>query len=108
MRDHHRIPRRTLLKGMVKGMAVGLGLPFLEAMVGSPVLAAGEPAAAAGAPVRFMALFFPNGVSMKDWRLAKPGPLAELSPAARVQAGAPTTLSIRRSPLLWASSITAS
>jgi hypothetical protein len=67
------IPRRTFLRGMGKGIGVTLSLPILQAM-GKTLPGASPGAAAASsvspgvqAPVRFAALFFPNGVWEKNW-----------------------------------------
>lgn len=67
------IPRRTFLRGMSKGVGVTLSLPILQAM-GKPLPGAAPGAAASAAvksgvqpPVRFAALFFPNGVWEKNW-----------------------------------------
>lgn len=72
-----KVERRTVLKGMVRGAAIALGLPLLEAMT-SPSLWAGEPAANRRIPVRFATLFFPNGVHPDHWTPKAVGPLAEL------------------------------
>lgn len=68
-----RIPRRTFLRGMSKGMGVTLSVPILQAM--GKVLPGASPEAAAAktissevqAPMRMAALFFPNGVWEKNW-----------------------------------------
>jgi hypothetical protein len=53
------ISRRTLLRGM----GVGLGLPWLEAMIPSSARAATLPAN----PVRLGVLYMPNGVNVSKW-----------------------------------------
>jgi hypothetical protein len=58
-RSNWRIPRRTFLRGA----GAALALPVLDAM--TP--AAARAAAAQAPPVRFAALFFPNGVWKKNW-----------------------------------------
>ncbi len=81
------IPRRTVLRGAIHGLAIGLGLPLLEGM-GNRLMAAEpgpagrqEPGAAGRKdPVRFVALFFPNGVPHQDWTPAAAGPLTQLPP----------------------------
>lgn len=68
-----RIPRRTFLRGIGKGVGVTLSVPMLQAM--GKVLPGASPEAAAAstvsgavqAPVRMAALFFPNGVWEKNW-----------------------------------------
>lgn len=61
--------RRTVLRGF--GGTV-LGLPFLECL--------GELTASKQAPVRFGAMFMPNGVNPPDWVPQTVGPDFELSP----------------------------
>lgn len=75
------IPRRTFLRGALRGAAVAIGLPFLEAMV-HPSLHAGEGDQVAEPPTRLGVLFFPNGVPPKAWTPPgnTTGPLGELSP----------------------------
>lgn len=57
-REHWRISRRTMLRGMGAAMA----LPVLDAM--APRVAS---AATAKPPVRMACLYFPNGVWTKSW-----------------------------------------
>jgi hypothetical protein len=54
------ISRRTLLRGM----GVGLGLPWLEAMIPSSARAASSVPAS---PVRLAVLYMPNGVNTAKW-----------------------------------------
>lgn len=74
------IPRRTLLRGVGRGLGVALALPLLEQM------SAAEPSPRAGAkpaapaPTRMAVLFFPNGVPPKSWQLGATGALGALSP----------------------------
>ena len=67
------LSRRTLLKGMAKGMGVAIGLPFLDAMV--PAFAAGP---AKKPPVRLMFFYLPNGIDMPNWAPTTEGKLGEL------------------------------
>lgn len=62
------LSRRTLLRGA----GVTLGLPWLEAMASTP---SGNP------PVRFAALYLPNGVNVDQWVPAETGRGFALSPA---------------------------
>ncbi len=68
-----RLPRRMVLKGL--GAAVAL--PWLEAMMPSPLSAA---ARSAKPPVRMAFVFVPNGVILPQWKLSYEGALKELSP----------------------------
>lgn len=67
-----RISRRTLLRGA----GVGLGLPWLEAMMPSRAIAAPAPEF----PVRMAALYMPNGVNVKQWTPEGSGRDYKLSP----------------------------
>ncbi len=67
MRSSTPLARRTLLRGM--GMS--LGLPWLEAMAATPN---------ANPPVRFAALYMPNGVREDTWTPAETGPNFAVSP----------------------------
>ncbi|UUO05933.1 DUF1552 domain-containing protein [Blastopirellula sp. J2-11] len=60
-----RITRRTVLRGA----GAALALPWLEAM--GPAAAAGAPAG--DIPLRFAALFFPNGVRQEVWTPTETG-----------------------------------
>jgi len=86
------ISRRTLLRGT----GVALALPWLEAM--RPVAAHAGPAAElSGPPVRFAALYMPNGIRADTWTPAQEGfdwqpsqtlqPLAELRSDVSVLTG---------------------
>jgi hypothetical protein len=72
MREHLRISRRTILRGL--GAAVAL--PWLEAM--TPFKAFGAPDAAP--TVRMAFCYVPNGVVVPEWTPAKEGAAFELSP----------------------------
>ena len=70
------LSRRTVLKGL--GAAVAL--PFLEAMVPRPLYGANSAPAAAAAvtaarkyPTRMAAIYFPNGLTLKEWKPATAG-----------------------------------
>jgi len=65
--------RRTLLRGV----GVGLGLPWLEAMIPSSVLAASS---APKSPVRLAVLYMPNGVNVEAWNPQGSGRDYTLSP----------------------------
>lgn len=86
------ISRRTMLRGT----GVALALPWLEAM--RPVAAkAGQAAELSGPPVRFAALYMPNGIRADTWTPEKEGfdwqpsqtlqPLAELRSDVSVLTG---------------------
>jgi hypothetical protein len=60
------VPRRTFLKGVGKGVAAAVALPYLDAMV--PAFAA-----APKGPVRLAFLYVPNGIDMKNWNIATEG-----------------------------------
>jgi len=65
----HKLPRRTLLKGL----GTSLALPFLDAML--------PPMRAAVTPVnRFQAFYTPNGMAMEYWTPKGEGTNFELSP----------------------------
>lgn len=65
MTMHRALPRRTVLRGV----GATLALPFLDAMV--PALTA---QARAGAPLRFGAVYWPNGVLPDRWHPETTGP----------------------------------
>ena len=67
MTKHTPLARRTLLRGM--GMS--LGLPWLEAMAATPN---------AKPPVRFAALYMPNGVREDTWTPSEIGPGFTVTP----------------------------
>src|SRR2546423_1548489 len=67
------LSRRTLLKGMAKGLGVAIALPFLDAMV--PAFAA---AAAKKPPVRLMFFYLPNGIDMPNFTPSGAGKLGDL------------------------------
>ncbi len=67
MKRHTPLSRRTLLRGA--GMA--LGLPWLEAMAATPN---------AAPPVRFAAMYMPNGVREDMWTPAETGRNFSLTP----------------------------
>ncbi len=59
------LDRRTLLKGV----GAAIGLPLLDAM--RPAL--GAPASTSAQPRRLAVVYVPNGIVMKDWKLAQTG-----------------------------------
>jgi hypothetical protein len=77
-RPHWQIERRTFLRGA----GAALALPLLDAM-GPRTLgrAATAEAAAAGPPVRFAAMYFPNGVWRPSWIPKQQGRDYELTPS---------------------------
>ena len=84
------ISRRALLRGIGKGAAVAVGLPFLEAMMQRT--AYGEVAASVGgefplaeAPAmnRLLLLYTPNGVHREAWYPETAGPDYEFSPTLK-------------------------
>jgi hypothetical protein len=80
------VPRRTVLRGLVGGVAVGIGLPPLEAMFN-----ANGTAYAQGAPIpkRLGVFFWGNGVKLDRWTPANTGtgwmPSLELAPLMPVK-----------------------
>jgi hypothetical protein len=73
MKDHLRISRRTVLKGL----GTTIALPFLEAM--APAAVVGR-AVAARPPLRMAFLYVPNGKNMREWTPTGEGANFELSP----------------------------
>ncbi|MFT4624089.1 MAG: hypothetical protein ACI8PZ_002748 [Myxococcota bacterium] len=79
------LSRRTVLRGVLGGAAVSVGLPLLEAMldVNGEALATGE-----ALPTRFGLWFWGNGVRPDQWVPASTGPgfapSAEVAPLAGV------------------------
>ena len=67
------LPRRTFLRGLGTTVA----LPFLEAMVPALTAAAQNPARP---PLRFGAVYVPNGATMKHWMPPTSGAGLELTP----------------------------
>ncbi len=67
------LSRRTLLKGL----GAAIALPYLEAMVPRPLYGAtaarASTAAAKTYPTRMAAIYFPNGLTLKDWKPATAG-----------------------------------
>lgn len=71
-----KLPRRTLLRGLLGGAAVSVGLPMLEVFLNNngDALASGNPL-----PKRFGIFFWGNGVLETDWAPDKTGPTWEPS-----------------------------
>lgn len=67
------LPRRTMLRGM----GVGIGLPWLEAM-GPLTCWAQASGKSPSAPNRMAFLYMPNGTVMSSWTPKEEGPLGEL------------------------------
>jgi hypothetical protein len=57
-------PRNLSRRTLLRGAGVTLGLPWLEAMMPTSALAASK---VSKAPVRFAALYMPNGVNINHW-----------------------------------------
>ncbi len=80
------LSRRTVLRGVLAGASVSVGLPLLELMLDrhGEALADGEPL-----PVRFISWFFGNGVTLARFVPAGEGPdyplSEELAPFANVK-----------------------
>ena len=81
-----KLQRRTVLRGMIGGSAVALGLPLLEAMLddtGTALAGGGD------LPVRFVTFMFGNGVHLDRWVPATTGPgyalTEQLAPLAEVR-----------------------
>jgi hypothetical protein len=64
MKSRNTLGRRSLLRGMLYGSAVGIGLPTLEMMLNSHGTALADGAAI---PRRFGVFFWGNGVRLKKW-----------------------------------------
>src|SRR5258708_22531742 len=73
MSSRKAISRRTLLRGA----GVGLGLPWLEAMMPFSALAS---SAVPKNPVRMAVLYMPNGVNVSAWAPEKSGRDFTMSP----------------------------
>lgn len=80
------LSRRTVLRGMVGGTTVALGLPLLEAMLDSTGTALADGGAL---PCRFVTFMFGNGVRLDRWTPAVTGPdwalTEELAPLQNVR-----------------------
>jgi hypothetical protein len=63
------LPRRTFLRGL----GAAIALPMLDAM--TPALSAST-----AGPLRVAWFYVPNGIDMRNWIIADPGPLGELPP----------------------------
>jgi hypothetical protein len=75
MKRSWQLPRRTFLRGT----GAALALPMLDAMRPARTALAAEGAGAtAGPPVRFAALYFPNGAYMQNWIPKEEGDQFEL------------------------------
>ena len=74
----HTIKRRTLLRGLLGGTAISVGLPTLEVMLNRNGTALAQGAAL---PRRLGVFFWGNGVRLKFWIPAAQGPGWALSPA---------------------------
>lgn len=71
------LSRRTILRGILGGTSVAIGLPILEAMMDShgEALAGGQPF-----PTRFGVFFWGNGTALPNWVPATEGPGFSPSP----------------------------
>jgi hypothetical protein len=84
------VPRRTVLRGLVGGVAVGIGLPPLEAMFNAHGTAyAQQSGGTAAIPKRLGVFFWGNGVKLDRWTPANTGtgwtPSLELAPLMPVK-----------------------
>src|SRR5688572_23403381 len=70
------LPRRTILRGL----GTTLALPFLESMVPSFTALAQS---AAAAPLRFGAIYLPNGMPIKDWMPTTTNGTLEITPVLK-------------------------
>jgi hypothetical protein len=84
---HQPISRRTLLRGLGKGLGVSVALPFLEAMLPRAVLGQTAAAASGAAPLggeaalnRLLLLYIPNGIHKANWYPQTEGADYEMSP----------------------------
>ena len=68
------LPRRTILRGL----GTALALPFLDSMV--PALSALTPGAT---PLRFGAVYVPNGMPIKDWMPSTTDGTLEITPVLK-------------------------
>jgi hypothetical protein len=75
--DKFKLNRRRMLRGMLGGSAVAVGLPVLEAMLNSNGTAF---AGGADLPKRFISFSFGNGVQLANWEPAITGEQWQLSP----------------------------
>ena len=73
-----RFKRRTVLRGLLQGAAVTVGLPGLEAMFNSNGTAHADGSAL---PRRLGVFFFGNGVRLKFWTPAEIGAGWKLTPS---------------------------
>jgi hypothetical protein len=76
MKSRNDIGRRSLLRGMLYGSAVSVGLPTLELMLNSHGTALADGAVI---PKRFGIFFWGNGVRLKKWTPSAQGPSWQLS-----------------------------
>ena len=70
------LPRRTVLRGMVGGSAVALGLPLLEAMLNTNGTALAD---GTDLPVRFISYYWADGIVIPEWEPPDTGPGYTLS-----------------------------
>lgn len=77
--DKFKLSRRHMLRGLIGGSAVAIGLPPLEAMMGrSRTASAGD-----DLPKRFISFFFGNGVQLRNFEPDSPG--ADWTPSVQLQ-----------------------
>jgi hypothetical protein len=77
--DKFKLSRRHLLRGLIGGSAVAIGLPPLEAMMGRSRTAA----AGGDLPKRFISFFFGNGVQLRNFEPGNTGP--DWTPSVQLQ-----------------------
>jgi len=72
-----KLPRRTVLRGMVGGSAVAVGLPLLEAMLNTHGDALAE---GSDLPLRFISFYWADGIVIPEWEPPDTGAGYTLSP----------------------------
>lgn len=77
--DKFKLSRRHMLRGLIGGSAVAIGLPPLEAMLGRSRTAS----AGGDMPKRFISFFFGNGVQLRNFEPSDTGP--DWTPSVQLQ-----------------------
>ncbi|MES1167194.1 MAG: DUF1552 domain-containing protein, partial [Pseudomonadota bacterium] len=76
------LSRPVSRRAVLKGLGATIALPFLEAMMPRPLFGATLKAAATPAktyPMRMAAVYFPNGVTLPEWKPVGKGAEYEFS-----------------------------
>ncbi len=81
--DKFKLNRRHMLRGLIGGSAVAIGLPPLEAMMGRSRNAS----AGGDLPMRFISFFFGNGVQLRNFEPGNTGP--DWTPSVQLQPSPP-------------------